>query len=58
MKAGANLSSLGASRLYDWGGPNGKSHAMTSSEIFEEGIFKKKGTAEWKNRSLGLPIDT
>ena len=31
---------IGVSRIFDWGGgPNHKSHAMTSSEIFEKVIF-------------------
>ena len=32
--------SIGVARIFDWGGgPNHKSHAMTSSEIFEKAIF-------------------
>ena len=27
------------SQDFDWGGPNHKSHAMTSSEIFKTGTF-------------------
>ena len=30
---------LGVARIFDWGVPNHKSHAMTSSEIFEKVIF-------------------
>ena len=30
---------IGVARIFDWGGPNHKSHAMTSSEIFEKVIF-------------------
>ena len=30
---------IGVARIFDWGGPNHKSHAMTSSEIFKKGRF-------------------
>ena len=30
---------IGVAMIFDWGGPNHKSHAMTSSEIFEKVIF-------------------
>ena len=30
---------IGLARIFDWGGPNHKSHAMTSSEIFKKGTF-------------------
>ena len=31
---------IGVARIFDWGGgPNHKSHAMTSSEIFKKGTF-------------------
>ena len=33
------LVTIGVARVFDWGGPNHKSHAMTSSEIFEKVIF-------------------
>ena len=29
-------------RIFDWGGANHKSHAMTSSNFFERGIFVGK----------------
>ena len=28
---------IGVARIFDWGGPNHKSHAMTSSKIFKKG---------------------
>ena len=31
--------SIGVAGIFDWGGPNHKSHAMTSSEIFKKGSF-------------------
>ena len=31
--------SRGIARIFDWEGPNHKSHAMTSSEIFPTGTF-------------------
>ena len=34
-----DLWSVGVARIFDWGGPNHKSHTMTSSEIFEKGTF-------------------
>ena len=30
---------IGVAKIFDWGGPNQKSHAMMSSGIFEEGTF-------------------
>ena len=30
---------IDVARIFDWGGPNHKSHAMTSSEIFKKGAF-------------------
>ena len=30
---------IGVARIFDCGGPNHKSHAMTSSEIFKKGTF-------------------
>ena len=30
---------IGVARIFDWGGPNHKSPAMTSSEIFKRGSF-------------------
>ena len=33
------LSSIGVARILIGGGPNHKSHAMTSSEIFKKGTF-------------------
>ena len=30
---------IGVARIFDWGGPNHKSHAMASSEIFEKITF-------------------
>ena len=33
---------INVARIFDWGGgANHKSHAMTSSEIFERGIFRE-----------------
>ena len=35
-----NLQFVGEARIFDWwGGPNHKSHAMTSSKIFKTGTF-------------------
>ena len=34
-----NLQFIGAARIFDWGGPNHKSRAMTSSKIFKRGTF-------------------
>ena len=36
----SNLQLLGVARIFDWGGPNYKSHAMTSSKIFKRGTFR------------------
>ena len=33
------LYGIGLARIFDWGGPNHKSHAMMSSEIFKKGTF-------------------
>ena len=34
------MHTIGVARIFDWGGgPNHKSHAMTSSEIFKKGTF-------------------
>ena len=33
------LQFIGVARIFDWGGPNHKSHAMTSSKIFKKGTF-------------------
>ena len=30
---------IGVARIFDWGGPNHKSRAMTSSKIFKKGTF-------------------
>ena len=30
---------IGLARIFDWGAPNHKSHAMTSSEIFKKVTF-------------------
>ena len=30
---------IGVARIFDWGGPNHKSHAMTSLEILKKGTF-------------------
>ena len=30
---------VGVARIFDWGGPNRKSHAMTSSETSKEKFF-------------------
>ena len=30
---------IGVAKIFDWGVSNQKSHAMTSSEIFERGTF-------------------
>ena len=40
----------------DWGGPNHKSHAMTSSETLEEEFLGGKEIVEWKIRSRGLVL--
>ena len=32
--------SLGVARIFDWGGPNHKSHAMTSSETLKKEFFE------------------
>ena len=34
-----NLQFIGVARIFDWGGSNHKSHAMTSSKIFKRGTF-------------------
>ena len=39
---------IGVARIFDWGGPNHKTHAMTSSEIFKKGTFFGKDIVEWK----------
>ena len=36
------LTFIGVARIFDWVGPNHRSYAMTSSEIFKRGTF-------WKN---------
>ena len=33
------IAGIGVARILDWGAPNHKSHAMTSSEIFEREFF-------------------
>ena len=35
-----NLQLLSVARIFGWGGPNYKSHAMTSSKIFKPGTFR------------------
>ena len=30
---------IGVARIFDWGGPNRKSHAMTSSETLKQEFF-------------------
>ena len=30
---------IGVAKIFDWGGPHHKSHAMTSSKIFKTGTF-------------------
>ena len=35
------LGRIGVARIFDWGGPNHKSHAITSSEIFKKGTFSR-----------------
>ena len=44
------LLSKGVARILDWRGPNHKSHAMTSSEIFKEKIFVKQRYVEQRYR--------
>ena len=34
-----SCSAIGVAKIFDWGGANHKSHAMTSSEILERGTF-------------------
>ena len=34
-----NLQFIGVTKIFDWGGPSYKSHAMTSSKIFKRGTF-------------------
>ena len=34
-----NGTTIGVARIFDWGGPNNKSHLMTSSEILKRGTF-------------------
>ena len=34
-----NLQFIGIARIFEWGGSNYKSHAMTSSNIFKRGTF-------------------
>ena len=34
-----HLQFIGVARIFDWGGSNYKSHAMTSSKIFKRGTF-------------------
>ena len=47
---------IGLARMFDWGErPNCKSHAMTSSKIFEKKEFLwDKDIAKWRIRSRGL----
>ena len=33
---------IGVARIFDWGGPNRKSHAMTSSETLKEEFLWKQ----------------
>ena len=47
---------LGVARIFDWGGPNHKSHAMTSSETSKEKSFVAADIVEWKIRSRGLVL--
>ena len=51
-----SLQFIGVARIFDWEGPNHKSHAMTSSKIFKRGIFcgtkiSSDGTSD-RNRCL------
>ena len=51
----ANDQSIGVARIFDWGGPNHKSQAMTLSEIFKKGNFLwDKDIVEWKIWSRSL----
>ena len=44
-----NLQFIGVARIFDWGGPNHKSHAMTSSKITGR-AEKTTGRAEFFQR--------
>ena len=40
---------IGVARIFDWGGPNHKSYAMTSSEILKKRTFLwAEDIVEWK----------
>ena len=39
LKPKSPRTSLGVARIFDWGAPNHKSHAMTSSETSKEDFF-------------------
>ena len=44
-----DLQFMGVPRIFDWGGLNHKSHAMTSSKIFQRGSFLwDKDIVGWK----------
>ena len=45
---------ISVAKIFDWGAPNQKSHAMTSSKIFEKGTFCGTKIVEWKIRSCGV----
>ena len=52
-----SVGSLGVARIFDWGGANHKSHAMTSSETSKEEFFcEGRDIVEWKIRSRGLVL--
>ena len=53
--AGRLVIYIGAARIFHWEGANRKSHAITSSEIFEKRYFPwDKDTKQWTIRSRRL----
>ena len=39
LRCFVTVACIGVARIFDWGGPNHKSHAMMSSEIFKKRSF-------------------
>ena len=48
---------IGVARIFDWGGgPNRKSHAMTSSQFFEEELFMGQRYRRMEGEKLGTGL--
>ena len=52
-----NIVPIGVARIFDWGGANQKSSAMTSSQIFEKGSFFGQRYCRMEDQKPGLTLN-